>query len=177
MIKDYTNVLKNFPYSKRYYITHPHKFISECWTNLTNAWMRVTRGWSYQDLWNMSDYLLDITIDMLHNLARDGHGYPGVAPFEEPGKWISWLYYIAGELEESKEENYEKRNEYHNEYMKQFDNWEIITDENGNKIYKGKRTELDEKYFAREKELVEEATARRQKALSELVKYFDYLWD
>ena len=169
MIKDYTNVLKNFPYSKRYYITHPHKFISECWTNLTNAWMRITRGWSYQDLWNMSDYLLDITIDMLHNLARDGHGYPGVAPFEEPGKWISWLYYIAGELEESKEENYEQRNEYYDEYMKKFDdpNWNINSPQ----------TELDKKYFARKKELAEEARERRTKALMEDIKFWDYLWD
>ena len=169
MIKDYTNVLKNFPYSKRYYITHPHKFISECWTNLTNAWMRITRGWSYQDLWNMSDYLLDITIDMLHNLARDGHGYPGVAPFEEPGKWISWLYYIAGELEESKEENYEQRNEYYDEYMKKFDdpNWNINSPQ----------TELDKKYFARKKELAEEARERRTKALMEVIKFWDYLWD
>ena len=169
MIKDYTNVLKNFPYSKRYYITHPHKFISECWTNLTNAWMRVTRGWSYQDLWGMSDYLLDITIDMLRNLARDGHGYPGVAPFEEPGKWISWLYYIAGELEESKEENYEQRNEYYDEYMKKFDdtNWNINSPQ----------TELDKKYFASKKELAEEARERRTKALMEVIKFWDYLWD
>ena len=162
------NPLKNFTYSKWHYLTHPWKFIKDCITNIKNAKMRIVRGWSYPDLWNMSDYLLDITIDMLRNLARDSHGYPSLKPFEEPEKWSSWLFYIANELEESKEENYEKKNEYYNEYMEQFKNWT-----------KASKTcsELDKKYFAREKELAEEAKERRTKALMEVVKYFDYLWD
>ena len=127
------NVLKDFPYRPRYYLTHPWKFIDECWTNLKNAWMRVTRGWSYMDLYNMDNYLTDVMIDMLRTLAREAHEYPGIEPFETPEKWTSWLWYIAGELEASKEEFYEGKNEFKEEYYKELDNWKIDfeKDENG----------------------------------------------
>ena len=165
MKKNWINVFTNFFYTKRYYLTHPYKFIRECWINLKNAWYRATRGWSYQDLWNMNDYLIDIMIDMLRNLARDHCAYPGIEPFETPEKWTSWLYYIAGELEASKEDNYERRNEYYDEYMKQFED----------KNYES--TEIDKLYFARDKELATEARERRTKALIEVIKFWDYLWD
>ena len=167
-MRNWINVFTNFSYSKRYYLTHPHKFIGECFTNLKNAWYRATRGWSYQDLWNMSDYLTDIIIDMLRNLARENHAYPGVEPFETPEKWTSWLYYIAGELEDSKEENYECRNEYYDEYMGQFEkkDWMNRT-----------RTDINKLYFAREKELAAEAYERKHKALENLVMNWEKLWD
>lgn len=168
MMKNWINVFTNFPYSKHYYLTHPHKFVSECWTNLQNAWYRATRGWSYQDLWNMNDYLIDIMIDMLRNLAHENHAYPGVEPFETPEKWTSWLYYIAGELEASKEENYERRNEYYDEYTKQFEDENWANRES---------TEIDKLYFARDKELAAEAKSRRDKALVALATYWDMLWN
>ena len=165
--KNWMNVLTDFPYSKRYYLTHPRKFFKDCYYNIKYAKQRICRGWCWTDMINMNDYLIDVMIDMLRCMARDSNGYPGHEPFETPAKWNSWLYYIAGELEECKEENYEKRNEYYENYMKRLENWSVnkeLTDE-------------DRKYFAREKELAEEARERRTKALAEIAKYFDYLWD
>jgi len=162
------NVLKDFPYRPRYYLTHPWKFARECFINLKNAWMRITRGWCYTDLWDMNDYLTNIIIDMFRNLAYGAHGYPGVEPFETPEKWTSWLYYIAGELEVSKEENYERRNEYYDEYVKQFEDKNWASRES---------TEIDRLYFARDKELAAEAKERRTKALMGIVQFWDYLWD
>ena len=174
------NVLKDFPYRPRYYLTHPWKFIDECWTNLKNAWMRVTRGWSYMDLYNMDNYLTDVMIDMLRTLAREAHEYPGIEPFETPEKWTSWLWYIAGELEASKEEFYEGKNEFKEEYYKELDNWKIDfeKDENGNLISKSRElSDVAKKYFARDKELAEEAEKRRYDAMQQLNKYVRWLWD
>ena len=167
MKRNWMNVLTDFSYSKRYYLTHPWKFFRDCYLNIKYAKQRICRGWCWTDMINMSDYLIDVMIGMLRCMARDSWGYPGREPFETPEKWISWLYYIANELEESKEENYEKRNEYYEDYMKRLDNWDINKE----------MTDEDRKYFEREKELAAEAVERRTKALTELVKYFDYLWD
>lgn len=167
MKRNWMNVLTDFPYSKRYYLTHPHKFFKDCYYNIKYAKQRICRGWCWTDMINMNDYLIDVMIGMLRCMARDSSGYPSREPFETPEKWTSWLYYIAGELEASKEENYEKKNEYYESYMKRLDNWVA------NKEF----TDEDRKYFDREKELAAEAVERRTKALTELVRYFDYLWD
>lgn len=169
MRKNWVNVLTDFPYSKRYYLTHPWKFFKDCYLNIKYAKQRICRGWCWVDMIDMNDYLMEIIPDMLRCMARDSWGYPGREPFETPEKWSAWLYYIAGELEECKEENYEKRNEYYEEYMKQF--------EDPNRNINSPQTELDKKYFAREKELYEEAVKRRTKALTEAIKFWDYLWD
>ena len=174
------NVLKDFPYRPRYYLTHPWKFVRECFINLKNAWMRITRGWCYTDLWNMNDYLTDVMIDMFRMLALKHDGYPGKEPFKTDTEWTSWLYYIAGELEATKEEFYQNKNEFKNEYYKELDNWtsEFEEDENGNLIHKAnEQSEISKKYFAREIELYNEATQRRNAALQQVLLYYDYLWD
>lgn len=167
MKRNWMNVLTDFPYSKIYYLKHPWKFFKECYYNIKYAKQRICRGWCWTDMINMNDYLINVIIGMLRCMARDSSGYPGREPFETPEKWISWLYYIAGELEECKEENYEKRNEYYEDYMKRLDDW----------ITNRELTDEDRKYFDRGKELAAEAVERRTKALSEIVRYWDYLWD
>lgn len=167
-MKNKLNVLRQFSYSKRWYLTHPWLFFKDCWINLKNAKMRIVRGWCWPDLWDMSDYLLEILPDMLRTLAAKNVGYPGIEPFETPGKWSAWLYYIANELEESKEEVYEKHNEYYDEFMKQFENY--MKDESSTRA-------LDKKYFAREAELASDAQKRIEKCFIELGKHFQSLWD
>ena len=180
-MKNKLNVLRQFSYSKRWYLTHPWLFFKDCWINLKNAKMRIVRGWCWSDLWDMFDYLLGLLPDMLKTLAARSMGYPGIEPFETPEKWSAWLYYIANELEESKEEVYEKHNEYYDEYMKSLDNWEykIIVDENGNRTRKiiDRNEELSKKYFAREVELASDAQKRIEKCFVELGKHFQSLWD
>jgi len=167
MKRNWINPLTDFPFNKRYYLTHPWKFFNDCWSNLKNAKMRIIRGWCWSDLWNMDNYLMEIIPDMLRTLASDGQTYPGREPFETPEKWHSWLYYAADELDSCKEENYEKKNEYYEAYIKRLKDWKLNAE----------TAEEDKKYFTRDIELHKEAIAKRTKILSEIIKYFDWLWD
>lgn len=157
----------SFPFSTRYYLTHPWTWFKDLYEGLKNARMRVKYGFCRPDIWNYYDWYLRTTPQMLRYLGLHSSGYPGVAPFDEPGKWSSWLLWVADELEASREEVFEKRNEYYEEYMKQFENWEPNR----------KVSELDKKYFAREKELYDEMNARRKKVMEQVNEYFQMLWD
>lgn len=157
----------SFPFSTRYYLTHPWIWFQDLYEGLKNAHMRVKYGFCWPDIWNYYDWYLRTTPQMLRYLGLHSSGYPGIAPFEEPEKWSSWLLWAADELTACREEVFEKRNEYYEEYMEQFKNWEPNR----------KVSELDKQYFARERELYEEAAARRTKVLTEVIKFWDYLWD
>lgn len=161
------NALTYFPFSARYYLRHPFKFLKECKTNIKNAWMRIARGWCWMDLWNMNDHLLEIIPDMLKELAAKGEGYPGKAPFETPEKWHYWLVSLAEDFESCREEVVENQNEYYKDYLKQF--------EDGN--FNNEVTKLDKRYFAREVELYEQMRARRSNAFNRMAQFFDLLWD
>ena len=180
-MKNKLNVLRQFSYSKRWYLTHPWLFFKDCWINLKNAKMRVVRGWCWPDLWGMSDYLLELLPDMLKTLAAKNTGYPGIEPFETPEKWNAWLFDMAAKLEHCREEIWEKDHEYYEDFMKSLDDWEhkITVDENGNHIYKviDRNEELSKKYFAREAELASDAQKRIEKCFVELGKHFQSLWD
>ena len=155
-----------FSYSTRYLLLHPWKLFHEIKVNITNAWHRVKYGWCWIDLWNMDTYLLDILPQMLHTLAAKADGYPGREPFETPEKWTEWLNSIADRLENCTEENLKKQNEYSEEYMKNLMNHGLH-----------ESTELDKKYFAREKELFAGAQKTVQECFTELGKHFYLLWD
>ena len=157
----------SFPFSTRYYLTHPWTWFKDLYEGLKNARMRVKYGFCWPDIWNYYDWYLRTTPQMLRYLGLHSSGYPGIAPFDEPGKWSSWLLWAADELEASREEVFEKRNEYYEEYMKQFENWEPNR----------KVSELDKKYFARERELYDEMNARRKKIMEQIAEYFTMLFD
>lgn len=161
------NVLTYFPMRPRYYLRHPFKFLKECKANITNAWMRVARGWCWMDLWNMNDHLLEIIPDMLRELAAKGSAYPGKEPFETPEKWHDWLVSLAADFESCREDALESGNEYYNDYIAQF--------EGGN--FNKETTELDKRYFAREVELYEQMRTRRTNAFHRMIQFFDLLWD
>lgn len=157
----------SFPFSTRYYLTHPWTWFKDLYTGLKNARMRVKYGFCWSDIWNYYDWYLRTTPQMLRHLGLHSSGYPGIAPFDEPGKWSSWLLWAADELEACREEVFEKRNEYYEEYMKQFENWEPNR----------KVSELDKQYFARERELYDEMNARRKRVMGLVNEYFPMLWD
>ena len=161
------NVLKDYLFPRRYYLLHPWKFFHEVKTNLKNARMRVKKGYCWTDVWNIDDWFLTVFPEMLRALAQKCCGHPGFEPFETPEKWMAWLNDMAGRLESCREENYEKLNEYYDDYMKQFDNWQLNQPS----------TEIDKKYFARERELAEEAQNRLEDTMAEIMKNLHLLWD
>lgn len=65
-----TNCLTFYPYSKRYYLTHPWTFIAATGRNIKAAWQRITRGWSDRDTWSLDTYLLEILPEMVDYLRE-----------------------------------------------------------------------------------------------------------
>lgn len=181
-MKNYNNVW-HFACSKRYYLTHPWKWIKEIGYNIRAAWQRATRGWTYIDVWNMDTWFLHTIPPMLHYLAENGHTYPDYPPFDGengPERWKDWLIETADLLETGLEDWQNEHNEYYEEYMEHLmDKWEPPTkDENGFYVYKSREsTELDKKYYARAEELATQGEKNVRIALARIAENFYSLWD
>lgn len=178
-MKKNPNSVFGFPYNKKYYLTHPHKWLKQLGRNLRAAWMRCTKGWCYYDVWDWDMWFMTTVPPMFRHLAKYGHGYPGFEPFETPEKWQNWLNEIADQIESCTEEAQANNNEYYEEYMKHImDRWEPFKDENGvvHLPHHG-LTELDEKYFARAKELGAKADEDIKDALNQIGENFTRIWD
>lgn len=171
------------PYSKRYYITHPWKWFKDAAGNIRDAYRRARYGWTYVDCWNWNTWFLQVTPPMLRHMADFGSAYPGVPPFDgEHGsdRWHEWLHEVADLLETGREEWQEEHNEYYEEYMEHLmDNWEKPTkDEKGFYHHKAPEfTDIDKKYFARAKELMDEGEKNVARALGMIGEHFPAIWD
>lgn len=162
------NVLFNWLYRPRYYLTHPWKWFRELRINIHNAWRRISRGYCPSDVWEMSEWFLQVFPPMLRDLADKGYAYPGVPPFETPEAWNIWLHNTADVLESLQEENWEKKNEYEEDFHALF----------GNKNFTWADTDnIKEKYYNRCKELNEERQSLIESVFKEISLYFDMLWD
>ena len=177
------NVLK-FWYRPTYYLTHPIKFFKELKANLINAWMRITKGYCYTDIWNLNTWFCLVLPPMLRHMADYGMAYPGGEPFETPEKWHDWLHSMADVIDTFEDEDYWYTNK--NEYSEK---WEELTDK-ARKIKKNEKgyttityedsAELDkikQLYFARMEEISKERQALIENTFNELSKHFDCLWD
>lgn len=172
------NVFNDFPYSKRYYLTHPWMFFRECWINLKNAWMRATKGYCYTDLWNTDDWFLTVFPKMLRHLAAEHSAYPGSPPFDTSEKWERWLIEMAENLEYAISDP-DEENEYSDEFMTMMDHCREVRKETGTITYElddaGK--ELRDKYFNRHKELTDLRQEVLEDTMTELGQHLRCLWD
>ena len=176
------NVLKDYPYSKHYYLTHPWKWFKDIWLNLRAGYHRATKGYCYTDLWNMDDWFLAVFPKMLRELAEKHCAYPGVEPFETPEKWEEWLRGIADQLEYCARDSDED-----NEYAEAFYNaskerriTSTSTDETITISYPHTDEELHDifiKYRDRSNELEAEKQKLLEEAMGEIAKHFHCLWD
>ena len=173
-MKNYNNVW-HFAYSKRYYLTHPWKWVKEAAYNIRDAWLRATRGWTYVDVWDMDNWFLYPIPPMLRHLAQNSMSYPGRPPFDgEMGaqRWKDWLLETADLLETGLEDWQNEHNEYYDEYMKHLmDDWKPLT--NRSREF----TELDKMYFKRAKELSDQGEKNIRIALGRMSEWFYSLWD
>lgn len=172
------NVFNDFPYSKRYYLTHPWMFFKDCWVNLKNAWMRATKGYCYTDLWNADDWFLEIFPKMLRHLAAEHNAYPGSPPFDTSEKWEHWLIEMAENLEYATSDP-DEENEYSDEFMSMMDHCREVRKETGAITYElddvGK--ELRDKYFNRNKELTDLRQEVLEDTMRELGENLRAIWD
>jgi len=177
------NVLTDFSYNKRYFLTHPWKWFKEIWINIKNGWMRATKGYCYTDVWNIDNWFCEVLPPMLRHMADHGCAHPGVAPFETEEKWHDWLHSMADVIDTIYDEDFwvETKNEYYKEWNTL---WEFHNNKHSNFTetceYNTSEEHFDlvrELYYARMKEISEERQALIENTFMELAKYFDYLWD
>lgn len=171
------NVLTDFPYRKRYYLTHPWKFFQECWWNLKAALSRATKGHAWRDSAEMDEFLLHLIPSMLRDMAN-GPAYPGIEPFETHEKWEDWCNALADVFESVQEENWEEgRNEWQEDWGIAFE----VLHSHPNLTMTHNMTQEEAKeickcYWEREKELQSEREKIIQDAYAQLAKYHNMLW-
>lgn len=167
------------PCSKRYYLTHPHKWIADIKHNIRDAYRRAKYGWTWSDVWNFYDWFLTIVPDMLHHLAENGCGYPGREPFDTPEHWHEWLHKMADLLESGRDDTQNACNEYYKEYMDHLmENWTARTkDENGWLHSVPNISEADKQYFKRAEVIGADAENNVANAMRQLGEHFYSLWD
>lgn len=175
-----------WPCSKRYYLLRPWRWFEQLFDNIRAAWMRMTKGYCYGDIWNFNTWFSEVAPEMLKHMAEFGHGYPDFEPFENPEKWHDWLIDMANRIKECGEEYFEyadKRNKYSPQFEAVMDNaaarWRR---DNPDKKCDGyeltdEEEELRIKYLDEEKEIMEKRTVFIQDTFTELGKYYDCLWD
>ena len=154
-----------FPYSARYYLTHPWKWFQQLWRNCRDIYRRARYGYTYSDIWNWDNWFLATAVPMLRYLADHSSAYPGNEEFDTPEKWEKWLHHVADLLESGDEEWQDVHNEYYEEYMNEPIN------------FNAPPSELFYKYAARAKELSDAGEANIIEAFAQIGKNFYALWD
>ena len=177
------NVLRDYPFSVRYYLLHPHVWLKHTAYNLRDAYHRVTRGWAATDVWNLDSWFGDTFSAMIRYLAENGHGYPGVPPWDTPEKWKDALLLLESDLKRIIDEDYwEARNEYAAPYYELVDkNRKSIVDANGfTTTYYENEAEvkaMSTNCMKRAEELMNERKALIKTTFAQLGEMFDSLWD
>lgn len=176
--------LWTFAYRKKYYLTHPHRFIKAVYWNIRNFWHRGRYGYAYSDIWGWYYWWATAGAEALRYMAEKGSGYPGNDKWDTPEKWHDYLIEMADKLEWSAQSCNLGNHEKENEYYKMYD--EIIErriasgrDEHGIPKYKTTPEEEDilKRYFDREEELTAQDDAEREMIFAEIGRNLGRFWD
>jgi hypothetical protein len=161
-----------FPYRTRYYLTHPLKFIGQIKRNVRAAYNRTTKGYCVWDWADLDSWFVTIMPNMLRDMARNGHAYPGSEPFDTPEKWRSWLIRMAEQLEYCQDED--NGNEYAQPYLD-----ELMKNPHHH-LFEDKtpaEQELFEKYYNRSIEVMDEHKKLFEDTMKEIIEHWNCLWD
>ena len=72
------------------------------------ASQRARLGLAYCDTWAFDEFLLNIIIRGLRQLADNSHGYPGVKPFDSYESWTKFLLDLADKFARAKRYIYDE---------------------------------------------------------------------
>ena len=153
-------------YTKRYYLKHPWKWFKQLGCNVRDVYRRAKYGWTYSDVWDMDQWIMNTFPPMLRHLAVHGCAYPGHEPFDTPEKWHEWLNKMADLIESGLEDKQNECNEYYKEYM------DHLMDPRDMRV-----EEMDEDYYDRAKQIINDAEHNLEVAFQQLSKNFFSLWD
>ena len=175
-----------FPYKKSYYLTHPWKLWHDFYWNIRNFWHRGRYGFAYVDVWDWSEWWPKVGAAALRYLKENGHGYPGIEPWETPEKWDEHLQELADKLDWCADSQDIPFSEEENEYSKAMEEIQNRcrreeTDEKGMWHTWLEMTDEDkkirDKYFEKEKELQEKYDNKRSEIFAELGRNLPRYWD
>lgn len=169
----------SYAYRKRYYLTHPWKFVSETMDNFCAAWQRAKRGWAVRDCYELGPQLLQVLPEMLRYLEKNHIGVPMDMTDEE---WTQWLHKMADDIEFLQEEKWETQNEYAEEfYRASEENRRTKRDELGSPTVTWSDTpdykEISDKWMKRAEELNEQWYIRAEEVGKSFFNAIPKLWD
>lgn len=170
-MKQSNNVFRNVGYRPLYCLRHPLYWLRQKSRQFKWAYQRVKYGWAESDAWDIDDWFIKTVPQMLRHMAYEGHSYPGNEEFPTFTSWQQKLVEVANDIEASDEEYMDMANEYYKDYMDELKNWQY-----DNRTLMSK-TEVQEKYFARRRDLAAEADVRLKRAFDFILKNFHHLWD
>ena len=165
------NVFNNTYYRWRY---------PDCWwknikiffSSFREAYQRITRGFSYCDVWDFDTYLAELMAQGLNVLADDGWGYPGDEEFPTKESWEEYLHDVSNLFRFYLDDHY---NEYEKDWVATWENKSLVDGLRGEKT--PEEREITDKYLDREGEIEGEKYAAAQKALRMIAHVWGNLWD
>lgn len=161
------NILKNYPYAKRYYLTHPWKIVSQTFRNIKFAWQRITKGYCEYDYWDIDCYLLKLLPELFDDFRRNLHGYPYSFTEEE---WDNFLLKeVIEPLRNARDDQNVEINEFEEKIHDYFKN-KPLTDMNCPQ-------ELWDNYMARENEITNWRDKQMRKGFVAIITEFWSFWD
>jgi hypothetical protein len=171
-------------YRKRYYLLHPWALFYDWYWNFRNFIHRGKYGFAYVDAWNWYYWWPKVGAECLRFLAEHGLGYPGYEPWGTPGQWKKYLEETARSLEWAIEScDTDTHNNEYNYIMEDIQKRCLITktNEDGSITTKWEITpeeqEIKDKFWNREKELIEQDSKERERIFSEIGKNLPRFWD
>lgn len=173
------NILTYFPYSKKYYLLRPWRFIAQCCRNIRWSFQRARRGWCDMDSDNMCDWFLIVIPEMLEALSH-GHGWPERPEYNNIEDWHKDLRMLAADLRSCTDEAQNIRNEYYPAYCDGIDKTTYILNKATHTLESHEPPGFDEiaqSYYARAREIANESQTVLQGCLLELAKLLPALWD
>ena len=157
----------------------PWKYPSNWWKNLRQcarnfkwAWQRATRGYCNFDLWDLDTFYVQLFGDSLIDFQKDLHGAPSEFYDEENDSIEDWQNYIkemAVHFLRSREDDDFFQNEYEDAALNgmYFEDGQLKHQDEG----------LNDKWFAREKEIAESRQQEFDKGWNMMHDVFHHLWD
>lgn len=168
----YNNIFKGNPYKwyrPESFMWFLHSF--EC------AWLRITRGYCYRDLWSMDIWLSQLLYDSLKDFSDSTHSSPADMEYKE---WITFIESIRDSFYKSMEENQDEVNP--NKYKEYLDR-PLKFEKGSNGLYSLKEDETKELKELRDNWYKEEIKIRKareeekNKALESLKERWFDLWN
>lgn len=165
-------------YRAGYYLTHPWKYIQDLYWNLRNFFHRGRYGFAYSDVWSWYSWWTTVGAESLRYMAENGHGYPGVEPWETYDKWCRYLNRLANDLDWARE-TCDITPSHHNHQNTFYPAVEEIRRRTKNDRTKMtlQDEEIVKKYWEREEELAKEDSEQCAEIFAEIGRNLGRFWD